>query len=284
MFAKVLEKGWVDSRSIHVFDTLLHMGGVYWFCNNLIKVLGYHVGARHVGRGHGRLQTQKRLQEHLSRPDSVLALAPQLSGWPRGSCGQLHGGSSTVLASRNCLWQQFWPETVVHEEWEGHAVRGPSPARPTAHLGAPEGDAQGAHAAGCGAALLHLLPGHAAGDPGPAGPHPAQPAHRLFQVAQPHGSPWHCTGQVGLFPEPAQLEDPIPPLHPPPRQSCSPVWAHPGSWANGAWSVGTRNSPLSPSDWSSFPGTLGQACCVVCTEFLLIPQGPGILSPKEETP
>ncbi|XP_004591218.1 mediator of RNA polymerase II transcription subunit 24 [Ochotona princeps] len=39
MFAKVLEKGWVDSRSIHVFDTLLHMGGVYWFCNNLIKEL-----------------------------------------------------------------------------------------------------------------------------------------------------------------------------------------------------------------------------------------------------
>ncbi|CAK6438398.1 unnamed protein product [Pipistrellus nathusii] len=38
-FAKVLEKGWVDSRSIHIFDTLLHMGGVYWFCNNLIKEL-----------------------------------------------------------------------------------------------------------------------------------------------------------------------------------------------------------------------------------------------------
>lgn len=40
IFAKVLEKGWVDSRSIHILDTLLHMGGVYWFCNNLIKVLG----------------------------------------------------------------------------------------------------------------------------------------------------------------------------------------------------------------------------------------------------
>ncbi|KAM5273731.1 mediator of RNA polymerase II transcription subunit 24 isoform 1-T1 [Ctenodactylus gundi] len=39
VFAKVLEKGWVDSRSIHIFDTLLHMGGVYWFCNNLIKEL-----------------------------------------------------------------------------------------------------------------------------------------------------------------------------------------------------------------------------------------------------
>ncbi|XP_063107566.1 mediator of RNA polymerase II transcription subunit 24 isoform X2 [Cavia porcellus] len=39
VFAKVLEKGWVDSRSIHIFDTLLHMGGVYWFCNNLLKEL-----------------------------------------------------------------------------------------------------------------------------------------------------------------------------------------------------------------------------------------------------
>jgi len=40
VFTKVLEKGWVDSRSIHIFDTLLHMGGVYWFCNNLVKVRG----------------------------------------------------------------------------------------------------------------------------------------------------------------------------------------------------------------------------------------------------
>uniref|UniRef100_A0A8D0FJI8 Mediator of RNA polymerase II transcription subunit 24 n=1 Tax=Strix occidentalis caurina TaxID=311401 RepID=A0A8D0FJI8_STROC len=39
MFTKVLEKGWVDSHSIHIFDTLLHMGGVYWFCNNLVKEL-----------------------------------------------------------------------------------------------------------------------------------------------------------------------------------------------------------------------------------------------------
>nr|XP_048306736.1 mediator of RNA polymerase II transcription subunit 24 isoform X2 [Myodes glareolus] len=39
IFAKVLERGWVDSRSIHILDTLLHMGGVYWFCNNLIKEL-----------------------------------------------------------------------------------------------------------------------------------------------------------------------------------------------------------------------------------------------------
>nr|XP_033773655.1 mediator of RNA polymerase II transcription subunit 24 isoform X1 [Geotrypetes seraphini] len=38
-FSKVLEKGWADSRSIHIFDTLLHMGGVYWFSNNLVKEL-----------------------------------------------------------------------------------------------------------------------------------------------------------------------------------------------------------------------------------------------------
>ncbi|XP_038609858.1 mediator of RNA polymerase II transcription subunit 24 isoform X1 [Tachyglossus aculeatus] len=38
-FARVLDKGWADSRSLHVFDTLLHMGGAYWFCNNLVKEL-----------------------------------------------------------------------------------------------------------------------------------------------------------------------------------------------------------------------------------------------------
>lgn len=37
-FSTTLEKGWVDIRSLHIFDTLLHMGGVYWFCNNLVKV------------------------------------------------------------------------------------------------------------------------------------------------------------------------------------------------------------------------------------------------------
>lgn len=39
VFAEVLEKGWVDSRSVHVLDALLHMGGAYWFCNNLLKEL-----------------------------------------------------------------------------------------------------------------------------------------------------------------------------------------------------------------------------------------------------
>ncbi|XP_053554150.1 mediator of RNA polymerase II transcription subunit 24 isoform X1 [Bombina bombina] len=38
-FSATLEKGWVDSRSLHTFDMLLHMGGVYWFCNNLVKEL-----------------------------------------------------------------------------------------------------------------------------------------------------------------------------------------------------------------------------------------------------
>ncbi|XP_072927513.1 mediator of RNA polymerase II transcription subunit 24 [Hemitrygon akajei] len=38
-FNNILNKGWVDSRSIHVFEALLHMGGVYWFCNNLVKEL-----------------------------------------------------------------------------------------------------------------------------------------------------------------------------------------------------------------------------------------------------
>lgn len=65
IFAKVLEKGWVDSRSIHIFDTLLHMGGVYWFCNNLIKVLG-GVG---VGQTHGPAgeQVSSDSRRHLRR-------------------------------------------------------------------------------------------------------------------------------------------------------------------------------------------------------------------------
>lgn len=50
IFAKVLEKGWVDSRSIHIFDTLLHMGGVYWFCNNLIKELLKETRKEHTQR------------------------------------------------------------------------------------------------------------------------------------------------------------------------------------------------------------------------------------------
>lgn len=65
------------------------------------------------------------------------------------------------------------------------------------HLtGAAEGDAEGAHAAGRGAAVCHLLPGHAAADADPAGPHPAQPAHRLLQVAHPHGPTGKGPGQV----------------------------------------------------------------------------------------
>lgn len=37
-FQVVLRKGWVDSRALHLFESLLNMGGVFWFTNNLIKV------------------------------------------------------------------------------------------------------------------------------------------------------------------------------------------------------------------------------------------------------
>ena len=37
-FRTVLWKGWVDSRALHLFESLLHMGGVFWFTNNLVKV------------------------------------------------------------------------------------------------------------------------------------------------------------------------------------------------------------------------------------------------------
>ncbi|KAM9837777.1 mediator of RNA polymerase II transcription subunit 24 isoform 2-T2 [Aulostomus maculatus] len=38
-FQAVLRKGWVDSRALHLFESLLNMGGVFWFTNNLIKEL-----------------------------------------------------------------------------------------------------------------------------------------------------------------------------------------------------------------------------------------------------
>lgn len=37
-FQTVLHKSWVDSRALHLFESLLNMGGVFWFTNNLVKV------------------------------------------------------------------------------------------------------------------------------------------------------------------------------------------------------------------------------------------------------
>ncbi|XP_076123148.1 mediator of RNA polymerase II transcription subunit 24 [Alosa pseudoharengus] len=38
-FRDVLNKGWLDSRALHLFENLLNMGGVFWFTNNLVKEL-----------------------------------------------------------------------------------------------------------------------------------------------------------------------------------------------------------------------------------------------------
>ncbi|KAJ3607700.1 hypothetical protein NHX12_024751 [Muraenolepis orangiensis] len=38
-FQAVLRKGWVDSRALHLLESLLHIGGVFWFTNNLVKEL-----------------------------------------------------------------------------------------------------------------------------------------------------------------------------------------------------------------------------------------------------
>ncbi|XP_028989882.1 mediator of RNA polymerase II transcription subunit 24 isoform X1 [Betta splendens] len=38
-FQVVLRKGWVDSRALHLFESLLNMGGVFWFTKNLVKEL-----------------------------------------------------------------------------------------------------------------------------------------------------------------------------------------------------------------------------------------------------
>ncbi|TTY54607.1 Mediator of RNA polymerase II transcription subunit 24 [Bagarius yarrelli] len=38
-FRMALNKGWVDSSTLHLLDNLLHIGGVFWFTNNLVKEL-----------------------------------------------------------------------------------------------------------------------------------------------------------------------------------------------------------------------------------------------------
>ncbi|XP_027032729.2 mediator of RNA polymerase II transcription subunit 24 [Tachysurus fulvidraco] len=38
-FRMALNKGWVDSCTLHLLDNLLHIGGVFWFTNNLVKEL-----------------------------------------------------------------------------------------------------------------------------------------------------------------------------------------------------------------------------------------------------
>ena len=77
IFGKVLEKGWVDSRSIHIFDTLLHMGGVYWFCNNLIKVPGVQrVWARHPPRPRLGEQVSLRLRETSEKIPGSTKVSP----------------------------------------------------------------------------------------------------------------------------------------------------------------------------------------------------------------
>lgn len=37
-FRMALDKGWVDSSTLHLLEDLLHIGGVFWFTNNLVKV------------------------------------------------------------------------------------------------------------------------------------------------------------------------------------------------------------------------------------------------------
>lgn len=62
--------------------------------------------------------------------------------------------------------------------------------------GAAEGDSTGVGRSGRGVTLQHLLPGHSADHPHPAGYHIARPAHRLRPLAQPGRPTWKGTGQV----------------------------------------------------------------------------------------
>ncbi|KAF7704935.1 mediator of RNA polymerase II transcription subunit 24 [Silurus meridionalis] len=38
-FRTALDKGWVDSSTLHLLENLLHIGGAFWFTNNLVKEL-----------------------------------------------------------------------------------------------------------------------------------------------------------------------------------------------------------------------------------------------------
>ena len=62
--------------------------------------------------------------------------------------------------------------------------------------GTAEGDSSGVGQSGGGAALQHLLSGHSADHPHPAGYHTAQPAHRLRPLAQPGRPTWKSARQV----------------------------------------------------------------------------------------
>lgn len=62
--------------------------------------------------------------------------------------------------------------------------------------GTAEGDATGVGHSGGGVALQHLLSGHSADHPHPAGYHTARPAHRLRPLAQPGRPTRESTGQV----------------------------------------------------------------------------------------
>lgn len=184
----------------------------------------------------------------------------------------------------------------------------PSPARPSliralCLAGAAEGDAEGAHAAGRGAALCHLLPGHAAADADPAGPHPAQPAHRLLQVAHPHGPPGKGPGQVrpqtagtislgvlGLLGEVLCAGMGVPAAQ-------FPLWPwHSADRSDQAGVLSPVPCCLSPrrlpllcaviqAGWQHLAVSLlcPQALCLVCPELLLLPQQePGLCQAEEE--
>lgn len=138
-FQTVLRKGWVDSRALHLFESLLNMGGVFWFTNNLVKV-----------------------------------------GGPSPDANSLRI-SVSLLQYKTTKGKQ-WNICVSSER----------------HLlaGAAEGDPTGVGQSGGGVALQHLLPGHPADHPHPAGHHTAQLADRLRPLAQTHRPAWKGTGQV----------------------------------------------------------------------------------------
>lgn len=77
-------------------------------------------------------------------------------------------------------------------KWENPCIIGSTRFR----SGAAEGNSPGVVQSGGGAALQHLLPGHATDHADTAGHHPAQPADRLGPLAKPGRPTRQGAGQV----------------------------------------------------------------------------------------
>ncbi|KAB1266947.1 Mediator of RNA polymerase II transcription subunit 24 [Camelus dromedarius] len=133
IFPEMLERGWVDSCSIHVSDTLLHMGGVYWFCNNLIRELLKQMQKEHPLRAVELLYSIFCLDIFTDRSMSSSLSASQLHMWfmEEGVDCLEQGSQGSIL--------QFMPFTTVTELVQVSAMSSPKVVLAIAGLSLPLG-------------------------------------------------------------------------------------------------------------------------------------------------